>query len=451
MSDSTNDSKGKPVSRRSFLHTTSSAVVGGSILGALPIERVAFGDQHTDTLKLALIGCGGRGTGAANQALNTKGNVKLVAMADAFQHRLDSSLKNLKQQHPDRIDVPADRQFTGLNAYKKAIQEADVVILTTPPGFRPMQLEEAVRQGKHIFMEKPVAVDAPGIRRVLAAGEEAERKGLKIGVGLQRHHHQGYIETVDRLQNGAIGDIVSMRCYWNGGGVWTRTRDSLAGILGRSPTEMEYQVNNWYYFVWTCGDHIVEQHIHNIDVINWIKGAYPVSAQGMGGREVRTGNEHGQIFDHHFVEFEYADGSRMYSQCRHIRGCWSNVSEHVTGTKGHADVSSKRIWGENAWQIGPWSFSGNAKNPYQQEHDDLFHAIRNDLPFNEVEYGAKSTMTAIYGRMCTYSGKKITWDEAFNSDLDHSPDSYSWNAQPPVLPNDDGSYPVPVPGETAAL
>src|ERR1044071_292563 len=278
-------------------------------------------------MKIALSGCGGRGSGAANQALSTEGKVKLIAMADAFPDRLNSSLNELKKAKEDKVDVPEEHKFIGFDANKKAIELADVVILATPPGFRPIHFEEAVRQGKHIFMEKPVATDAPGVRKVLAAAAEAKKKNLKVGVGLQRHHQLGYLETIKRINDGAIGDIINMRVYWNDGGVWVRPRQA-------GQTEMEYQMRNWYYFNWLCGDHINEQHIHNIDVINWFKGGYPVKAQGMGGREVRKGKDYGEIFDHHYVEFQYADGSILNSQCRHIKGTMSKVDELLVGTKG---------------------------------------------------------------------------------------------------------------------
>src|SRR6266852_6531466 len=333
-----------PLTRRDFLKTTSAAVAGTSVLGGLSVERSAFA-AGSDTLKLALIGCGGRGSGAADQALSTEGPLKLVAMADTFKDRLESSLNTLAGKHKDKVDVLPDRQFIGFEAYKQAIALADVVILATPPGFRPMQFEEAVKQGKNIFTEKPVATDAPGVRRFLAAAEESKKKGLKVTVGLQRHYDEGYRETIKRLHDGAIGDIVAMRCYWNGSTPWIKRRADLEQQYGRKLTEMEYQMRNWYYFAWICGDHIVEQHIHNLDVINWVKKGPPVRAQGMGGCEVRKGPDYGEIFDHHAVEFEYADGSRCFSQCRHINGCWSDVSEHVVGTKGSCDVSSYVIRG----------------------------------------------------------------------------------------------------------
>jgi predicted dehydrogenase len=397
-------------------------------------------------LKIALIGCGGRGSGAADQALSTSGSVKLVAMADVFEDHLNGSLGNLKKQHADRVEVPKENQFLGFDAYKQAIALADVVVLATPPGFRPIHFEEAVKQGKHIFMEKPVATDAPGVRRVLAAAEEAKKKNLKIGVGLQRHHQLGYIETMNRLWDKAIGDVVSMRCYWNGTTPWVHPRAELEKQYGRKLTEMEYQMRNWYYFVWICGDHIVEQHIHNLDVINWLKKGHPIRAHGMGGVEVRKGPDYGEIFDHHAVEFEYADGSRCFSQCRHINGCWSDVSEHAVGTKGVVDISGYTIRGENAWR-----FKGTGKNPYQQEHDDLFEAIRNNKAYNEVEFGAHSTMTAIFGRMATYSGKVIEWDDAINSKISVMPQSFAWDAETPVKPRSDGWYDHAVPGKTRVV
>src|ERR1043165_4010657 len=273
------------VNRRSFLQTTST-VVGGALVGALSIERAAHA-AGSDEIKIALIGCGGRGSGAANQALSTEGKIKLIAMADAFPDRLNNSLNELKRAKAEKVDVPEEHKFIGFDAYKKAIALADVVILATPPGFRPIHFEEAVKQGKHIFMEKPVATDAPGVRRVLAAAEEAKKKNLKVGVGLQRHHQLGYLETLKRLHDGAIGDITAMRCYWNGTTPWVHPRAELEKHYGRKLTEIEYQMRNWYYFVWLCGDHIVEQHIHNLDVINWLKKGHPVKARGNGGCEMR--------------------------------------------------------------------------------------------------------------------------------------------------------------------
>lgn len=430
--------KAPGVNRRSFLQTTSTAA-SAALVGALSIERAAHA-AGSDEIKLALIGCGGRGSGAANQALSTEGKTKLVAMADAFKDRLDSSHRELVGKHGEKVAVDDATKFVGFDAYKKAIEMADVVVLATPPGFRPIHFEEAVRQGKHVFMEKPVAVDAAGVRKVLAAAEEAKKKKLKVGVGLQRHHQAGYLETVKRLHDGAIGDILAMRVYWNDGGVWVRQRQP-------GMTEMEYQMRNWYYFNWLCGDHINEQHIHNLDVANWVMNSYPVRCHGMGGRQVRKEKEYGEIFDHHAVEYEYANGARVFSQCRHIRGCWSSVSEHAIGSKGACEVSAFRITGANQWRME----RGGGKDPYQQEHDDLFDAIRNDKEYNEAFNGAKSTMTSIMGRMATYTGGVIQWEDAIKAPQDLMPKQFDWNAQPPTLPDENGFYPIAMPGSTKVV
>jgi predicted dehydrogenase len=303
-----------------------------------------------------------------------------------------------------------------------------------------------VWQGKHVFVEKPLAVDAPGVRRVLAAAEEAKKKNLKIGVGLQRHHQPAYQETVKRLQEGAVGDITSMTCYWLG--------DARAGVP-RLPGEgeLQYQLRNWYYFTWISGDFIVDQHIHNIDIINWIKGGHPVRAQGLGGRQVRNDKRlHGQIFDHHFVEYEYADGSKLFSQCRQGQpGTFTQVSEHVVGTKGRADLNVQqrlfRITGSNAWELR----LDKGEVGHQLEHYPLIEAIQKDLPYNELEIAAMSTMTAIMGRMATYSGKLIEWDEAINSNAQLMPEKVSWDMEPPVMPDAEGNYPIAMPGRTAPI
>ena len=429
--------------RRTFLKTT--AVLAGSGLAPAVFARSRSETNrlgNEDTLRIALVGCGGRGTGAAAQALATDGAVELVAMADAFRDRLDRSHSILSERAGDRVQVPEENKYVGFDAYRQAIDSgADVVVLATPPGFRPQHFEYAVARGKHVFMEKPVAVDAPGIRRVLAAGKRAEEKNLKVGVGLQRHHQQAYRATLDRIHDGAIGKPVLLRVYWNSAGVWVRPREA-------EMTEMEYQMRNWYYFNWLCGDHIVEQHIHNLDVGNWVMDSYPVTAQGQGGRQWRTGKEYGEIYDHHFVEYTYGDGTKMLSQCRHMKNCWDQVSEHLHGSDGVADLSAARI--EPSWGSA-WHYDGEEADPYQVEHDDLFAAIRQDRPYNEVENGALSTMTAILGRMATYSGKVVTWEEALASDLSLAPDRYDFEAPPPVLPDDEGRYRVAIPGETVVL
>lgn len=434
----------KNMDRRKFVKSSVAATAGGILLSHLPVGASAY-VAGNETLKVAVIGCGGRGTGAADQALSVKQDVKLVAMADAFRDRLDESYDNLMKKHgkSKRMDVPEDHKFVGFDGYKEAIALADVVILATPPGFRPIHFEEAVNAGKHIFMEKPVATDAPGIRKVLEVAEKAKQKKLNVVVGLQRHYQPSYLELMQRIHNGEIGDIVSGQVYWNSGGVWVRPREA-------DQTEMEYQMRNWYYFTWLCGDHIVEQHIHNIDVANWAKKAYPVKAQGMGGREVRTGPEHGQIFDHHFVEFHYDDGTIINSQSRHIEGCMNKVAETLVGTKGRASTDNTTQLTDLKGNV-IWRHRGkNDPNPYQVEHDRLFESIVNGGVISDTENGAKSTMSAILGRMATYSGKEITWDEALNSDISLMPTTYAFDAEPPVMPVE-GHYPVPVPGKTKVI
>ncbi|MCH2183209.1 MAG: Gfo/Idh/MocA family oxidoreductase [Mariniblastus sp.] len=433
--------------RRQFIGNGTKIAAAGVAAGSLLKPKLslarsahAFG---SDTIKIGLVGCGGRGTGAAIQAMNTtSGNVELVAMADAFGNRLESSLNTCAKKHKEKVRVPKENQHVGFDAYKEVMaSDADMVLLATPPGFRPLHLEAAIDAGKHVFMEKPVAVDAPGVRRVLAAGEKAKEKNLAIAVGLQRRHERAYRETIDQLQNGAIGDFVLSRAYWNGGGVWVRPRTD-------DQSEMEYQMRNWYYFNWLCGDHIVEQHIHNLDVINWLMDGYPVTAQGQGGRLVRNGQDHGQIYDHHFIEFTYADGSKMFSQCRHIRQCYNNVSEHVHGTKGSCDISGAKIYDADGQQI---FHSKAGRGGHQQEHHDLFADLRAGAIPNEAEYGAKSTMTSIFGRLATYTGKMLKWEDAINSNLSlaNVDEMASMTGDPPVMPDEDGNYPVPKPGPGA--
>ena len=424
--------------RREFVKNSS--LLAGGLLAAPLFSKANYFSGADDTIKIALVGCGGRGTGAASQALSTKQNVKLVAMADAFQDRLDNSYKSISEEiDAKRIDVPQDRKFVGFDGYQKAIALADVVILATPPGFRPIHFEEAVKQGKHIFMEKPVATDPAGIQKVLAAAAIAKQKKLNVVVGLQRHYQNSYRELFKRKD--AIGDITSAQAWWNGDGVWVHPRKE-------GQTEMEYQMRNWYYFNWLCGDHITEQHIHNIDVVNWFKGAYPVKAQGMGGREVRKGKDYGEIFDHHYVEFHYADGSILNSQCRHQPKTMSKVDELLIGTKGKIFAGAANIVDHKGKVL--YQFDRKTENnPYQTEHDELFEAIaKGQFKFWDAERGAKSTMTSILGRMATYSGQVIDWDKAINSGIDILPKVYDWAATPPIVPNADGFYPVAVPGVT---
>jgi myo-inositol 2-dehydrogenase/D-chiro-inositol 1-dehydrogenase len=440
----------KTSSRRSFLKSSSLLVAGGAIAASqVQVARGAHA-YGSDTIKLGLIGCGGRGTGAAVQAMNTSGGeVKLIAMADAFADRVQGGVRGVSSKHKDKVDVPQDRQFVGLNAYKELLQtDCDMVILATPPGFRPLHFEAAVKAGKAIFAEKPVAVDAAGIRKFLAANEEAKKKGLPVAIGLQRRHERSYMNAVKAIQDGAIGDIILARAYWNGTKPWSRARKP-------GQTELEYQTWNWYNFLWTCGDHIVEQHIHNLDVINWIKNDYPKTAQGQGGCVIRE-KDFGEIFDHHMVEFTYGDGTVMLSQCRHQPGTWQAVSEHVHGTKGYCDLAANRearLYDHDGKLIHDFRDREHGWDGHQQEHHDLFADIRAGKMPQEGEHGAKSTMTAIFGRMATYSGKMLNWDECLNSDVVVSPvEKYtSFEDAPPTTPDSDGWYALPVPGKTKVV
>jgi predicted dehydrogenase len=432
--------------RREFVKQA--GLLSGAILTAPLLSNANFYSGSSDVIKIALIGCGGRGTGAAVQALRSKQNVKLVAMADAFRDRIDSAYKSITGDLSEAgitgdmsklIDVPEERKFEGFDGYQKAIALADVVILTTPPGFRPIHFEEAVKQNKHIFMEKPVATDPEGVKKVLAAAAIAKSKKLNVVVGLQRHYQNSYRELFKRKE--MIGEITSAQAWWNNDGVWVNQRKE-------GQTEMEYQMRNWYYFNWLCGDHITEQHIHNIDVINWFKGAYPVKAQGMGGREVRKGKDNGEIFDHHYVEFHYADGSILNSQCRHIKNTMSKVDELIVGTKGKIFCGAANIRDHKGGLL--YQFDTKSENdPYQTEHDELFAAIsKGEYKFSDAENGAKSTMTSILGRMATYSGKLVEWDKALNCGLNIQPSAYTWNTLPQSLPDANGQYKIAVPGVT---
>jgi predicted dehydrogenase len=431
------DEPGNQTTRREFLKAT--AVAGTAAAANLSVlANVHAGGS--DAIRIGLIGCGGRGTGAADNALHAAKNVKLVAMGDVFPDHLEgcrSRLKSIAASDEtvkglgNSVDVADDHCFIGFDAYEKVIHsDIDYVILATPPGFRPMMLEAAVAAGKNIFTEKPVGVDGPGIRKVLAAYEESKKKNLAIAAGTQRRHQAGYLETIAKLHDGAIGDITAGRCYWNQGSLWMKPRKP-------EWSDMEWQVRNWLYFTWLSGDHICEQHVHNLDVINWIVGKHPVAAVGMGGRQVRTGPEYGNIFDHFAIDYEYPNGVHVMSFCRQIDGCQGNVSEAVVGTKGTCNVSSYVIRGQTSWRRGRKS---DDVDPYVQEHTDLIASIRSGKPINELKNVAESTLTAILGRMSAYTGKEVKWELALNSKEETIPAKLEWASLP--VP------PVPVPGKT---
>jgi len=439
MAKSNSSFSGKTPSRRAFLKT--SAVVGGALAGGLSVARGAHA-AGSDILKVGLIGCGGRGTGAAVNALTADSNTKLIAMGDAFEDRLAGSLQSIKgSEVGSRADVPKDRQFVGFDAYKKVIASGvDVVVLGEVPHFRPIHLRAAIEAGKHVFCEKPVAVDAPGVRSVLETAELAKKKGLSIVSGLCWRYDNAVRATMERVLAGEIGDLVTLQVTYNTGTIGGRDRDPKL-------TEMQYQLRNWYCFAWLSGDHNTEQHVHSLDKMGWaMRDEPPVRAWGLGGRQVRTGARYGDIYDHHAVVYEYANGVRGYSYCRQQPGCWNDTTDNFWGTRGHANVLSDFTISRGGKQV--WKYKGPRPNMYEVEHQALFAAVRAGTPINNGVYMARSTMLAILGRMVNYTGQAITWDEAINSQQKLSPKEYTWDAEPPTKPGPDGQYPIATPGVT---
>ena len=404
-------------------------MMGGSLLtGALPVKVAAYAGG-SDIIKIALVGCGGRGTGAAAQSLSTGKGVRLVAMADAFEDRLTESLKALNVNYSDQIDVPKKRQFVGFDAYKQAIELADVVLFATPPAFRPLHLRAAVEAGKHSFVEKPVAVDAVGVRHVIESSEMAEKKGLSIVAGTIYRRQSNFVEAVNRIHAGELGQIVGGHEYYMTGPIWVKPRQ--AGM-----SDMEYQMRNWYYFTWLSGDHIVEQFVHNIDAYNWIMGAHPVKALATGGRIQRNSEEYGHIYDHFSVEFEYPNEVKIQASCRQFLNTQRHVINRVVCTEGVAYVNPRESWFQTHDNKVTHRMEKADDNPFVQEHIDLLESIRNNKPINEGKQIAHSTMTAILGRESAYTGKELTWDEVYNSDLDLVPKKFEWGnmefAQVPI-------------------
>ncbi len=394
------------ISRKDFIKTSAAAGVGIAALAAS--GNYAFA-QGSDRIKVGVIGCGGRGTGAAENHLDSSEGVELIAMGDMFPDRLKESRQNLESRASKdakwgaKFKVKDDHCFTGFDAYKKVLAtDIDLVILATPPGFRPIHIRAALEAGKHVFAEKPVAVDGPGIRSVMESGAIAGKKKLAFVTGTQRRHQAAYMETINRIHDGAIGDVLTAQVYWNQGSIWNK---------GRKPewTDTEWQLRNWYYFTYLCGDHIVEQHVHNLDVANWVLNAHPVKALGIGGRQVRTDPAYGHIYDHFTVEYEYPNGVKILSMCRQQDNTASKVDEFVVGSKGTSSPSGK-IKGPQ-----PFRFDGDTTNPYVVEHRDLVNSIRSGKLLNEAQRIAESTLTAIMGRMSCYTGQEITWDMALNS------------------------------------
>lgn len=407
--------------RREFLKRSAGTAAAVGLASGFGAAYAAGSDE----IRVGLIGAGGRGTGALRNVLEAAPGVRVVAIGDAFEDRLEKSVAAIEAKLGKPLGVPKERRFVGLDAYKHVLaQDINYVILTSPPGFRPEHLKAAIEAGKHVFTEKPIAVDSPGVRQVLALSDIADSKGLKVAAGTQRRHQAGYLDTMKRIHDGAIGEIVAARAYWNQGGLWHV--DKQAGW-----TDGEWMLRNWLYFNWLSGDIIVEQHLHNIDVVNWAMNAHPTSAVSLAGRQVRTGTVYGNVYDHFATDFEYENGAHMISMCRQIDGCANNISEALVGTRGNARADLHTITGANAWKRDSRLLE-NDTDPYVQEHTDLIAAIRGGKPLNELKTVSEATLTAIMGRMAGYTGGRVTWEEALNSQIALAPGPFGLDASIPV-------------------
>lgn len=425
-----NNKTNTSLSRRDFVKQATVGLAGLGVLGATNFAYAGGSDR----LRIGVVGCGGRGAGAANNALSADPAVEIFAMGDMFRDRLVASREALRNVDGQRVNVPDSRAFSGLDSYLEVMESGiDIVILTTPPGFRPGHLRAAVDHNLHIFFEKPVAVDSAGVRSVIKSGEDGRRKNLSMVGGTQYRRQPSFVEAIQRVHAGEIGELVAAQQYYMTGPIWLRERQ--AGM-----TDLEAQILNWYYYTWLSGDHIVEQFVHNIDTINWAFQAHPVRATGNGGRQVRTGEEYGHIYDHFSIEYEYPNGARVTAMSRQMGGAASRVSNRIVGTGGVArvdprDSSITTHGGETLFR-----HRGAGNNPYVQEHVDLIASIRNKQPLDETREVAESTLTAILGREAAYTGKELTWDEVLNADLDLFPDDLKSGAAP--------SFAVAKPGVT---
>lgn len=416
-------------SRREFIKGSTAAVIGTVAASGLTVPLVHA--AGSSTIKIGLVGCGGRGTGAAGQALTADSGVKLVAMADAFADRLDESLSELKGSagFSSRVDVPKDRQYTGFDAYKQVIDQVDMVLLTTPPHFRPLHLAYAVGRGVNAFVEKPMAVDGPGLRKYLDACKEAKAKNLSLVNGFCWRYDGPRRETMKQVFDGKIGDIIAIETTYNSHGVWEPRK-----TRAECGSDMEYQMRNWYYYSWLSGDHIVEQAVHGIDTMGWVMGdKLPTSCWGVGGRQSRTDPKYGNIYDHFSVVYEYPNNVRGYHHCRHWVKTDARVKDYILGSDGVADVFGNSISGKNKWR-----YRGPKTNMYQVEHDEMFAAIRAGKPINNGEAAAHSTLLALMGRTAAYTGQTITPDQILNSKADLGPQRYEFGTL--AMP------PIPVPG-----
>ena len=432
--------KGISNTRRTFLKTGAATLAGSALLQGVPLSAYAQSDK---IIRIGLVGCGGRGTGAAFEALQASKSVKLVAMGDVFADMLNSSYAKISAKFMDQVDVPEKRKFVGLDAYAKVIAECDAVLLATPPPFRPAHFEEAIKANKHVFMEKPLAVDVPGYHKVMEVGKQAEAKKLNVVVGLQFRYDTSYNAMMDKIREGLIGEIVSVDVYYNVGAPTINARKA-------GQTELEYQLRNWRYFNWLWGGQLAGQAIHQIDVINWLMQDYPTFATGIGGRQAFNGPNQGNTFDHQYVEYIYPNGVKMHVQCRNMDNTAVRQGFYIKGTKGYADERS-RIFGPGNKMIWRFRDSDEELSATQLEQNVFFNAVANGPYVNNTEYGAKSTLTTILGRMASHSGQDIRLEEALTSGVAMVPEKLSWDAKMPAEPGPDGNYDVAVPGKTKAI
>jgi len=430
-------------SRRAFINSSATMAGGALLASTLPVEASAWAGG-SDRLKLALVGSGARGAGAVVQALQTDGPVELIAMADIFRDQLDRSYERLAgvEALRPKIRVPEEHKFIGLDAYRHVIELADVVILATPPAFRPLHFKTAVEAGKHVFMEKPLATDMPGIRMVMEAGKLAARKNLSVVVGLQNRYNIAHIELVKRIMDGMIGQVVSANTEYLVGFVRNQPRQP-------GQTELEFQLRNWRYFNWIWGGAPAGLNIHHSDVVHWVKGAWPVQAHAVGGRAAMSGPDHGDIFDHYYIEYQYKDGTKLHSPIRMIDRCRTNAAFYLQGTEGTASLREgiRNLKGETIWRHRDM----DDPNPFQRSLDLFIDSIRNGLGINDTEWGVNSTLASLMGRMAAHSGQIIYREEALQSKLRLVPDLHSFEDEAPVQPDEKGRYPVPVPGQAQVL
>jgi predicted dehydrogenase len=446
MSNPTEIATEDRASRRHFI-VQSSVLTGATLAGALELSPAARAAADVP-VRIGLIGCGGRGAGAVASALSVNPNARLVAMGDAFGDRMENARKSLLQKFGGQVAVERNRCFSGFDAYKQLIASGiDVAILAEPPHFRPIHIEACIEAGVHVFTEKPMAVDAPGVRRLLAAGEKAKAKNLSLVSGFETRYSDSAREGIRRVRAGEIGEIQVVEGVYNTGPLWHR---------GRQPewTEMEFQMRNWYYFTWLSGDHIVEQHVHFIDYVCWLMNEQPpLHAWGYGGRSVRVEPKYGDIFDHHSIVYEYASGARVYALTRQQPGCFNGVYRTIIGTKGQLRSGGTKkqsgifsLKGEPLWEAPP-----DKEHPELNTFREMFAGMAAGKPVNDGVAFSRSTMMAILGRMATHSGQRVTWEEAMASTKALAPERYAWDATPPVVPGPDGAYPHPIPGSTKVV